>query len=363
MARRTPDQVLESYIKRATPKERKLRAKMAANKNRNWLLAVMLNGFARHAAGQKLTDVEQGFVDAFRERGFSDERLATFGAAYKRLPVAARQEIFPGKFARLTQRTGYSLADAAKDAPTLIKSTFAMPIARDIDVHDVHTGKVRLKDVLHPPRDVHRKHASSITRIAVPITRPPNPKYTIKATWFRCIEESSEWSASDEVYWMFATGHSNGWHWSDATKVYENVDAGEAKEFESGQGRIWGADGLKQDIPAGEVGCIVQLVEHDEGDVSDIQDGWHAAVAGVSGILIATGVASWVAAVWAAIGGIVGWIIGMLDDDLIADETFSWTRQTIDDQLDKKPGSFDITRTFTDFDAEYRLRIRLTRYA
>jgi hypothetical protein len=144
--------------------------------------------------------------------------------------------------------------------------------------------------------------------------------------------------------------------------VYNLVDAGDVRAFDPDRGRIWGQDGLKQDIPAGEVAALIQLVEHDDGDVSDIQDGWNAAVVGVSGVLIASAVAAWVAAVWAAIGGIVSWIIGMMDDDPIADETFSWTRQAIDDQLDKKPGYFDITRIFTDHDAEYRLRIRLTRY-
>ena len=52
MAKRTPDEVLESFIKRSG-KDAKLRSKMAANKQRNWLLAVMLNGFARHSVSSE----------------------------------------------------------------------------------------------------------------------------------------------------------------------------------------------------------------------------------------------------------------------------------------------------------------------
>jgi hypothetical protein len=359
--KRKPERVVESFIK-GWGKEGKLRSKMAANKQRNWLLAVMLNGFARNAAKLPLTDVEQAFVRAFREHGFSNDQIASFGSAYRKLPPAVREEIFPGKFAKLSQRVGYSLADVKEDAPTLVKATFAMPIARDIDVEAVHAGKVRLKDVLHPPREVHRAHGSNITRIFVPARNPPNPKYTIKAVRFKCKVESGIGIGSDEPYWLFATAHSNGARWSDSSKVWGDVDSGDIRVFPTNQGRIWGQDGLKQDIPAGEVASVVQLVEHDEGDVSDIQNGWNAAVVGVSGILLATGVAAWVAAVWAAVGGIVSWIIGMLDDDPIADATFSWTRQVIDDQVDKKPGSFDMHHTFTDSDAEYELRIRVTRY-
>jgi hypothetical protein len=51
------------------------------------------------------------------------------------------------------------------------------------------------------------------------------------------------------------------------------------------------------------------------------------------------------------------------DDDHIADQTFVFTRQMVEDQLKKVGQSFTITRRLTDGDGDYTLTIRVSRAA
>ena len=53
--------------------------------------------------------------------------------------------------------------------------------------------------------------------------------------------------------------------------------------------------------------------------------------------------------------------LSFLDDDHVADETFVFSRQVVKDQLFGAGQSVDLTRIFSDQDAEYRLRLRVTR--
>jgi hypothetical protein len=363
-AQRPPDEILKSFIANRG-KEARLRRKLTANRQQNWLLALTLHSFAKATENAALTDLEQSLVEPFRHRGFSDMNIRALGNGYRELPESVRHELFPEKFGALTPTTSYSFADLKSDAPTLTSRFLSAPNVSDVDVHALHTGVTRPRDAMNLSTAVLHQFGSSHIRVVSPNTRPPNPTFTIKATWFRCLQETDEWSSEDEVYWLFgmqAPGLPKGV--SSNSHIYEHVNAGQAFQFEAEEGCIWGESCLKQDLPGGEVASIVQLIEHDAGNVDEIVTGWNSAVAGVSGILAAAGVTAWVAAVVAALGGIIGWIIGMQDDDPIAHETFTFTRQVIDNQLGKKPvmGHFDITRLFTDGDAEYRLRMRISRF-
>ena len=66
-------------------------------------------------------------------------------------------------------------------------------------------------------------------------------------------------------------------------------------------------------------------------------------------------------AVLAGIGGLGGWLLGTFEDDHIADASWTWNRASINEVVDKHGGSFDVTQTFSDGDANYRLRIRISR--
>jgi hypothetical protein len=361
-----PAEILHNLVENRG-NEAKLRRKLAANRPSNWLLGVLLNSFAKASEGGQLTDLEDSLVTSFQDHHFSESTMRALGEGYRnQMPHRLRAELFPGKFASLGPDTVYSFADLEADAGTIVLNVASMPNFVNVDVDTVHAGVIRPRDALSVRPDVLREAGASHVRVVAPNVQPPNPTYSIKATWFRCIDQTDEWSASDEPYWLFgiqAPGLPKGV--SSNSHVYEdeNVQAPNAYPFPADEGCIWGENCLKQDLPDGEIASIVQLIEHDAGDVGEIKAGWDAAVAGVSGVLAAAGVTAWVSAVIAALGGIVSWIIGMQDDDPIAHETFTFTRQVINNQLGKTaPGYFDITRLFTDGDAEYRLRIRITRY-
>lgn len=105
---------------------------------------------------------------------------------------------------------------------------------------------------------------------------------------------------------------------------------------------------------------LVQLWEHDEGNPEKVRAAVAAAFAAAAGILTASGVAAWIGAVVAGVGAVVQFLLGFLDDDHIADQTFVFTRQVIEDQLHKVGQVFSVSRKFTDGDGDYSLKIDVT---
>ncbi|WP_143655894.1 hypothetical protein [Streptomyces sp. XY006] len=65
------------------------------------LLAVMLNGFARHAAGQPLSDLEAVFTNVFSHAGFTAGELSEMGQAFSDAEPEVRERLFPGRFSAL----------------------------------------------------------------------------------------------------------------------------------------------------------------------------------------------------------------------------------------------------------------------
>jgi len=341
------------------------RRKFVANKERNWLTALTLNAFAKLASNHALNDLDKIIVDSFTHHGFKPALLKGFGQAYLAMTPQDRQVFFPGNFATLNIQSNYTLQQLKSDLPKLEQATLGMRNASNIDVHGVHTGVARLRQ-FSVSRETLREFGSGMIRASVPNTTPPNPNYSIKAVAFRCLEESSEWSASDEVYWLFGT-IAKGVNITARSHVFEDVDNGEVFSFASDEGVMWGPNGVPQDFPDGEVGGLISLWENDEGDPSETQAGFAAGFGLATAILVASGYGAGVAAVVAALGGLVQFFLGFLADDHIADQGFVFTRQAIVDHLGPKPHktgvtqSFDVTRLFTDGDANYRLRARVTR--
>jgi hypothetical protein len=68
MSGREPTTILKSVIE-GQGRGAKLRSKLVANKEQNWLLALTLNSFAKQVANTPLTDLEQIIVDTFHKEG------------------------------------------------------------------------------------------------------------------------------------------------------------------------------------------------------------------------------------------------------------------------------------------------------
>lgn len=390
MAAREPAKILAGIVK-GQGREAKLGRKLAANKEQNWLLALTLHSLAKLDSNAPLTDLEQSIVRAFREHGFSDDELKQQGKLYRELPDEARREIFPGKFAGLTAQANYTVQDLQQDAPQIVTSILAMPNTTNVDIEAIHAGTASPADFPMPSRDVLRQHGGAMFVALTPdttgtmttgtattgtitgtnitgtttgtITTGTNPRYTIKATSFRCNDETgTDWFGSDEPFWICGTlaGKSAV---TTRSQIFGDVDSGETRNFAANEGCIWGQDCAAQEFPGEVIGSLIQLWEHDQGDPEKIKDAVEVSFAVAAAVLEGSGVAAWIGAVVAGVGAVVKWLLGFMDDDHIADQTFVFTRQALEDQLKKVGSSMNITSRFTDGDGDYTLTIAVNRVA
>ena len=368
MAAREPTKILEGIVKRQG-REAKLRRKLVLNKERNWLLALILHSFAKFDSNASLTDLEQSIIRTFREHGVSAAKLKQQGKLYRELPDEVRREIFPSKFAGLTAQTNYTVQDLRQDAPQIVTSILAMPNTTNVNIEAIHAGRASRSDFPMPSKDVLRQHGgamlvaltSDITGTTTgTVTR--GPRYKIQATSFRCNDETGwDWTGSDEPYWIFGS-LARGIAVTTKSDIFGDVDTGETRNFADNQGCIWGQNCGAQEFPEGEIGALIQLWEHDDGDPEEVKAYVEAAFGAAAGILTATGVAAWVGGVVAAVGAAVTWLVGFLDYDHIADHTFVFTPKALEDQLKKVGSPMQITRRFTDGDGDYTLTITVSKF-
>jgi hypothetical protein len=347
-------------------KHAKLGRKMRTSRDTNWLLALVLNTYAKVADGAPLNDLDAMIVEAFETYGLHAD-LTEHGRLYAGTSTEVRKALFPGAFARLPDHANYTVADLVSDLPVLQKAVLAMPNALDIDVVGVHQGQIHPGDLPRPSRAVSREYAGELIRAVEPDdTRrdlPPTDPFRIKATSFHCTDETgTDLFGSDEPYWVFgAVG--DGISVTSRSQTFEDIDSGDTQSFGGGEGVIWGLNGTPQPLPEGEIGVLIQLWEHDLGDPQKVQDAVAAAFAIAAAVLKVSGAAAWVAAVVAAVGAVVKFLLSFLDDDHIGDQVFVFTRQTLLDQASKQGSSFDTTRRFSDGDGDYTCTVTATHLA
>jgi hypothetical protein len=362
MTARPPAQIADEIIK-GRGRGDHLRQKLVTNQARNWLLPIVLGAFERADNGTDMTDLDKEIVNGFRRHKLTDADLKTYAQISRAIPARTRAELFPGKFARLTASTKYSIADLRRDAPDIVKAVVGMPNVADVDVTAVHAGTRSLREFTTVPRDVARTHSGEMLRAVAAGTSSSTAKYTIKAVRFRCNDETgTDFLGSDEPYWIFGS-LGEGTAVTTQSQVFGDVDTGESRNFSAGDGCIWGQSCQAQALPDGEIGSLVSLWEHDAGDPEKVRELVAGAFAAAAAILAATGVAAWISAVIAGVGAVVQVLLGLLDDDHLADQTFVFTRQTIEDRLAKVGSSFDVVRRFAGGSGDYTLTIRVTRAA
>lgn len=338
----------------------KLRRYLIANKEHNWLLAIMLNSCAKVSANASLTDLEKIVIDAFRNNGFSDEEIEEQGRLYQEISEQTRREIFPEKFLRLNTQTQYDLKQLQADLPKIQE----IAVSKLSSVESIDLQNIQTETEIVPNFPV----SSETPPTAGPSTNPSQVKYTIKAVGFECIRKQRDWG-SNEPYFLFGTT-VNGKAVTRKTRVFSKIDGGDKIVFAADEGCIWGENCLPQAFPKeGKLGLAITAMEHDWGNVDQVKKRFAAAFASAAGILAATGVAAWISAVVAAVGGAIQWLLSIAQDDLIDTQIFSFTREVIDGKLGPLPSKkgvqqfFDVSGLFGSEDGgTYRGRIRITRY-
>jgi hypothetical protein len=289
------------------------------------------------------------------------QNIATQARLWQAIPDGAREELFPAKFAQLRVDQAYSLRDLADDANGIVSAVMAMPVTTVIDVDAIRDGRANLRDFPVPRNAVLQRHASELI-IATSVAAPRdaiNQPYLIKAWKFKCNRQASDalFAPANEPFWIFgsvAAGEAN----TTNSAVFEDVDSREEYWLAPTDGCIWSRNCNREPLPDGDIGILIQLWEHDEGDVESARAGVAAGFAAAAGVLAATGVAAWIGAVTAGVGAIVQWILGFSNDDHIADETIVFNRNTIVQMVpDRRGGRWDVTRKFSDGDADYDLTV------
>src|SRR4051794_16135703 len=101
MSTPTQEQIFADFLA-GTGRSGRLRRKLAVNQHRNWLLALTLHSFARHAQQAKLSDLEAGIIKGFKQHGYDDAALARYGQFALKLNDAVRAELFEPEYAGLS---------------------------------------------------------------------------------------------------------------------------------------------------------------------------------------------------------------------------------------------------------------------
>ncbi|WP_017622373.1 hypothetical protein [Nocardiopsis chromatogenes] len=363
MVARTPERIVQDMSERRG-RGAKLRAKLEKNRDRNWLLALTTHSFGKFAEKQRLSDLEKTLVSAFLDNGYTEEELRTLGEASELMPQNVRQDVYPGRFARLDVKSSYSFEDLRKDAPEIVRATMAMPNLTVVDADEAHKAKVSAKELPRLNKRAVAEYGAEFLMVQAPsvsAAAAPSGFFTIKATEFRCNDETgADFWGSDESYWIFAT-LAEGTTVTTKSRTFGDVDSGDRRTFSAADGNIWGPNGGAQRFPEGQIGTMIQLWEHDHGDPEKIRKGVAAAFAAAAGVLAASGVAAWIGAVVAGVGAVVHELLAFLDDDLIGEQTFVFHTTTLAKQVRNVGDTQTMTRRFTDGDGDYTLTIVTTR--
>lgn len=362
MAARPMDRIFDGMV-RGAGSGAPLRRKLVANRDRNWLTALLLHSFSKFAEGAELSDLERSVVDAFRENRFTDDEIKQYGRLERRLPADLRGRIFPERFAQLDVKQSYSMADLERDASGILQSFLAMPTVTQVDFGSILREETTPADYRLPPVSVLREHASSVLAAVgeeEAAGAPAGGRFTLKATSFRCFQRQTDsiFGPANEPYWIFAS-LGGGSKLTSRSSVFTDVDDGETRTFSPSEGCLWGLNCAAQELPS-QVATHIQLWEHDMGDVNKIKAAVAAAFAVAAGILAAAGVTAWISAVVAAAGAAVQLLLGLLDDDHVADSTNAFTRASVTAQAPGVGSSFNLSRRFTDGDGDYSLRLKVT---
>jgi hypothetical protein len=366
---RSPERILSDVVNKQG-RGAKQRRKLAVNRERNWLLTLVLNSFSRLAARQPLSDLESLIADAFRTNGYADRVLVEHGRLYDGISAAVRQEIFPARFARLSRGTSYSSRQLQRDAPGIVRAVLAMPNVTRIDTDAIHAGHTHQRDVPVVTRDVVAEHGAGMlvalsSKTASGQSSTPSAArslYSVRATSFRCNDATgADTFGSDKPYWVFGVlGDTHPM--TTRSQVFEDVGHGRWLHLPRAR-RLHLGPGL--DLRAGEHAGPGRrrgpVVGARRSRAQAVQKGVAAVFAAAACVLAAVSATAWMAAVVAGAGAVTDRWLSFLDDDHVADQTFALSRDVLDGQLGKAGNTLDITRRFTDGDGDYTLTITTTR--
>jgi len=336
----------------------KLQRRLIANKEHNWLLALMLHSCAKLAANVPMTDLEEIVINSFRRNGFSDEELKQQGRLYEEIPEQTRRAILPEELALLNIQARYDIGTFKTDLQKLERKAVAKLRTQErIDMQNTEMQPETVENISNPSDELSTASGKSALKL----------RYNIKALDFRCLNPQKDWvKPKNYIYWIFGNQKNKGE--VELSHVFPGVDKNEAFSFSADEGHIWGENGLPQAFAQeGVVSGIAGCMERDKGDTTKLRKKLRAIFASATTILELSGVAAWIGAIVAAVGQLIDWFVGAWSDDLIAMHNVTFTREVIDEKFGSIPTkkgviqAFKFAKLFSDAQGEYLLTIGVSR--
>ncbi|MYX97430.1 hypothetical protein GT045_22085 [Streptomyces sp. SID486] len=250
-------------------------ARMEHSSSTNVLLAVMLNGFARHAAGQPLSDLEGVFTNAFSRAGFTAGELGEMGHAFSTAAPEVRRRLFPGRFAALGVEESYGLADLRADLPQLGRDFLATcSNIRAVDAtrptgplgDDPEARAVQEAAAPEPSAAFLQETADNgwgLVCLGLPLDHPTAASarsggagtYWVSLDYLTCHRESNEWGKDEP---KFSLALCDGDTQRNYTSEKFSMNTGYTRAFEPN--RLWNTT-----VDNGGLAVVIDAWEMDHG--------------------------------------------------------------------------------------------------
>ncbi len=340
-----------------------LHQKLAANRERNWLLALTLHGCEKLRIGAPLSQAEEVIVDALMASGLGEAKLKDQGRLYAEMDRDVRETFFPGMFGVLKSDEAVTFKEMAEWLQPVQEGLLAKENTLILDAGAILAGPLTLSDRPVLPPSVLAGFGCGLT-VAADHGRHSRPtmKCVVKATCFKCDDETGwDLAGADEPYWVFGAVDVGGKHPSTLrSRVFPDVDTGEFRRFTPGEGRIWGPGGAPMELPP-TLAVVVSLWEHVGGTLEEMDAVAQGVFAATARYLSALRRAGAPIAVVAGAGSLITWLGTFLNEDYIADHTFILGRSVLEHAVKAGDGEARFRQRFSDGDGDYVLELAVTR--
>ncbi|OEJ28925.1 hypothetical protein AS594_35385 [Streptomyces agglomeratus] len=303
----------------------------------NLLWGAMLHGAARLRAGLELTDLEARLVGPMI-RLLSEDEVRDFGQVYAQ-EADSRSRIFPDALAARPIGEGYTSADLFKDLASLHEEIAAQPNVNVIDLNAPTDGGegagADSQDFRQGMADY--GYGATLVTASGHQARAEEELSHIQAKLtldrFYTIDETDEWSGSDEIYWATTAA-------SDAAPVAQTLKSGKFGGVDEDEIHRFPANTIMFDGLARKVLTFhIQCWEEDEGpprdlmdDMREIGDLLHDVSQELEKYAVTEALEN-TAHFVALLGGIASLIANIMDyihDDLVGERTFVFNRAAME---------------------------------
>ncbi|KAL1801765.1 hypothetical protein ACET3X_002107 [Alternaria dauci] len=208
------------------------------------LYGATLHAAARHARGLELSPLEDKLFNMLKLFGSEDD-IHECGRTYENekqeRSTHTGESVIPNAILDIDVTTSYSREDYKRDADAYVNQFMTAPntYVRVGDAPEADTAENGEKNNFAATTGTALTYflaeGESIDRPPVDTRASTNDygtEYRVMMTKFQCVEESHEFSGSDEIYWSISSSSDYGYHYTWKSPVYGSVDSGKTKSID-----------------------------------------------------------------------------------------------------------------------------------